>query len=298
MQNEPLTLFIELNNSEFVFAVGKNIEENEFNLIFVNSINNNINNIKNNFDEVNRIIKENIILIEEKLDFTFKEAILLFDNFDSSIINFSGFKKLNGSQLIKENITYILNSLKLKVSESEKEKKILHIFNSKNLLDKKNTDNIPIGLYGDFYSHELSFFLINNNDFKNVKTIFDKCNLKIKKIISKNFLEGIHLIENNENLDNFFKISINEKNSELVYFENSSFKFIQKFNFGSNIIINDISKIIGFDFESTQKIIGNLNLSDDEYLEKDFFKNKNFRKIKKKLLSDVANARFKKFLNY
>ena len=51
--------------------------------------------------------------------------------------------------------------------------------------------------------------------------------------------------------------------------------------FGSNIIINDISKIIGFDFEITQKIIGNLNLSDDEYLEKDFFKNKNFRKIKK-----------------
>ena len=51
MQNEPLKLFIELNNYEFVFAVGKNIEENEFNLIFVNSINNNINNIKNNFDE-------------------------------------------------------------------------------------------------------------------------------------------------------------------------------------------------------------------------------------------------------
>ena len=62
MQNEPLTLFIELNNSEFVFAVGKNIEENEFNLIFVNSINNNTNNIRNNFDEVYRIIKENIII--------------------------------------------------------------------------------------------------------------------------------------------------------------------------------------------------------------------------------------------
>ena len=44
--NEPLTLFIELNNSEFVFAVGKNIEENEFNLIFVNSINNNIITLK------------------------------------------------------------------------------------------------------------------------------------------------------------------------------------------------------------------------------------------------------------
>ena len=42
------------------------------------------------------------------------------------------------SQLAKENITYILNSLKSKINEIENEKIILHIFNSKYLLDKKN----------------------------------------------------------------------------------------------------------------------------------------------------------------
>ena len=57
------------------------------------------------------------------------------DNFDCSVINFSGFKKLNGSQLVKENITYILNSSKSKIDEAEKDKTILHIFNSKFILD-------------------------------------------------------------------------------------------------------------------------------------------------------------------
>ena len=99
-------------------------------------------------------------MIEQKINFIFKEVTLIIDNFRCSVINFSGFKKLNGSQLVKENITYLLNSLKAKINEIEKDKTILHIFNSNYLLDKKNVDNLPIGLFGNFYSHELSFFLI------------------------------------------------------------------------------------------------------------------------------------------
>ena len=49
--------------------------------------------------------------------------------------NISGFKRLNGSQVLKENISYILNSLKLTITENEKQKTILHIFNSKSILD-------------------------------------------------------------------------------------------------------------------------------------------------------------------
>ena len=68
-----------------------------------------------------------------------------------------------------------------------KKKTILHIFNSKFILDQKNIENLPIGLFGNFYSHELSFFLINTNDYKNLQNIFNKSNLRIKKIISKKF---------------------------------------------------------------------------------------------------------------
>ena len=62
---------------------------------------------------------------------------------------------------IFSNITYIINNLKSFVNKIYPDQVILHIFNSKFLLDKKKIENLPIGLFGDFYAHELSFSLIN-----------------------------------------------------------------------------------------------------------------------------------------
>ena len=78
-------------------------------------------------------MKNNIYSIEQKLNFIFKEANVIINNFEYSLINFSGYKKLNGSQLLKENITYIINSLKSKINELEEDRTILHIFNQKYL---------------------------------------------------------------------------------------------------------------------------------------------------------------------
>ena len=187
MQINTPTLFIEINKSEFIFLVGKLDENNIFEIIHKNKkdLKGIIENKVINFEEIKNIIKDQLYNLEQKSDFIFKEVILVINNFDCSIINFSGFKKLNGSQLNKENITYILNVLKTKISEIEKKKTILHIFNSKFILDQKNIENLPIGLFGNFYSHELSFFLINTNDYKNLHNIFNKSNLRIKKLFQK-----------------------------------------------------------------------------------------------------------------
>ena len=48
----------------------------------------------------------------------------------------------------------------------QRKKGVIHIFNSKYILDGQALENLPIGLFGNFYSHELSFFLIKENDFK------------------------------------------------------------------------------------------------------------------------------------
>ena len=299
MQIESPFLIIEINKLNFIFIVGKTDDENNFHLIEeikipISGIN------ENKITELNSIInliKENIFFIENKIDFTFKETIIILNNFECSLLNFSGFKKLNGMQLTKENITYILNSLKSKVDEIEKEKKILHIFNSKYLLDKKNVENLPIGLFGDFYSQELSFFLINKNDHKNLLNIFNTCNLKIKRIIYKDFIEGVELIKNNANLESFFQIKIEENNSQIIFFENSAIKYVQDFNFGSNIIIKDISKVTAMKVDIIKNFLINFDIARDlkgnEFLEKEYFKNDNFRKVKKKLILEVAAARIK-----
>ena len=284
MQNNNPVLFIEINNSNFIFYVIKHLEDKSIKILYEKRIPlQGINNNKiSNFDLISEIFKNNIYSIEKKIDFTFKEAIILIDNLEHTLINLTGYKKLNGSQLSKDNVTYLLNSLKLLINENEKDNTILHIFNSKYLLDKKEIENLPIGLFGNFYSHELSFFMINTNDHKNLNNILNNCNLKLKKIISKNFVDGANFI--NEN-----------KESSLIFFENSSLRFIEDFRFGFEIILKDISKITNLEIENIKNILNDYDFNaenlDKVIIEKKYFKNCNFRKINIKLIKDIAEAR-------
>ena len=301
MQINTPTLIIEIKNSEYIFVVGENNEDNNFKLLYKNIIQTSLTNDNKIFDyeSIYKVLKKNIYLIEQKFNFTFKETILILNNFECSFSNFTGFKKLNGSQLTKENVSYILNSLKSKINELEKNKTILHIFSSKYNLDQKSVENLPIGLFGDFYSQELTFFLINSNDLKNFNNIFNRCNLRIKKILLKSFVEGVNLINKNS-LETFFKIVIKKDYSELIFFENSALKFTQYFNFGSDIIIKDISKITSLKTEVVKKLISNSTFRSESFeqnINEKYFENGNFRKIKKKLIYDIARARIQEMAN-
>ena len=292
-----LTLYLEINNTNYIFFVGNSDEQNNFKIVYKLEVplkgieDNRISDLEN----VYLTLKENIYLIEQNFNHTFKEIIIILDNFNPTFLNVSGYKKLNGTQILRENITYILNNLKSYINLIEAKKNILHIFNSNFYLDNKKIDNLPIGLFGDFYSHELSFVLINSNDYKNLIQIFDKCSLKVEKILIKSFVKGAYINEINNNSETFFQIRIGKNNSKIFYFENNSLKFEQFFKFGTSIIVKDISKIISLETEVVELILKDIdfkdNLYDDEILEENFLKGKKFRKIKKKLIYDIAFAR-------
>ena len=302
MNKDSLILFLEINNLNYIFFVGKKDEENNFQTIFKQEVS--LTGIENDkissLEKVFSTIKQNLYLIEQKLEHTFNEIVLILDNFNLTFLNLTGYKKLNSSQVLRENIIYILNTLKSSVVEIEKKKNILHIFNSKFYLDKKKIENLPIGLFGDFYSHELSFVLINKNDYSNLENILDKCGLKIKKILVKSFISGALTSNNNKNLDTFFNLKINENNSKIFYYENNCIKSEQNFKFGADIIIKDISKITYLNFDTINMILKQMefkeNIKEDELIDKFFFRKTDYRKIKKKLIYDIALARIEEML--
>ena len=296
MNNLP-KLFISIGDLKISLIAGYNDDQNSFKILEklilpIDSIN------ENKFidlDKITNVIKKNIFIIEQKVNYTFKDIIVILNNFEVSFLNLCGFKKLNKTQITKENITYILNSLKSYVDEFEENKKIIHIFNTEYCLDNKKLDNLPIGLFGDFYSHELSFNLMNENDYKNLENIFKKCNLKIKKILLEGFVKGSLINDNNPNIDTFFYIQIENKRSKIFYIENNAIKFEQKFNFGTEIIVNDICKITSLENKSIKRLISEnkniLEVSDKDLLEEKYFINQQYRKIKKNLITKIADAR-------
>ena len=113
----------------------------------------------------------------------------------------------------------------------------------------------------------------------------------------KSFIKGANISDNQNNIDTFFSIEINETNSKIFFFENDSLKFEQNFKFGTEIIVKDISKITALNTEKVRMILNKINLNnqilDDELLEEEFFEENNYRKIKKKLIYEIALARIK-----
>jgi cell division protein FtsA len=297
MNIEDPLLFVEINEINYNFIAGTFDGNQNFKIIDkIIAINKSVNrNQFTNIEEVSTIIKSNVEKIEKKLNYIFKYVTIIIDNFDYSCVNISGFKKLNGSQVLKENISYILNSLKLSINENEEKKSILHIFNSKSVLDGSIVENLPIGLFGDFYIHELSFFLIRENDLKNINQVFNKSNLEIKKVFLKSFSEGVQLINKN-NIETFFKIDIDKEHSKISYFDQASFRYTENFNFGSNIILKDIVKICSIDSDTitallSNKVFDNQKLDEKDLVENKYFTKDNYRKIRKKLILDIVDAR-------
>ena len=101
-------------------------------------------------------------------------------------------------------------------------------------------------------------------------------------------------------LDTFYFLEIGTNDSRIFYFENSCLKFEQNFKFGNEIILKDISKITLLKREIIEKVLNKVELhntiSEEEFIEKDFFEDNNFKKIKKKLIFEIIEARINEIL--
>ena len=112
-----------------------------------------------------------------------------------------------------------------------------------------------------------------------------KCNLKIKRILLESFVKGSYLSDLYQQIENFYYIKINEKTSKIIFVENDSIKFEQKFQFGSEIISKDISKITSLNIDTVEKIIDKNKdiheISEIDLIEEEYFTGSQFRKVKK-----------------
>ena len=64
--------------------------------------------------------------MEEKINHLFTNAIIIINPDKINCINVCGYKKLNGSQVSKEDITYILNDSKL-IALNEEKSSLVHL---------------------------------------------------------------------------------------------------------------------------------------------------------------------------
>ena len=302
--NKPY-LIIDLNDNKVIFFVVSFEQKKNFKVL--KKIILETSGIQNgrviNIGTISQLLKQTISSIEDEINYFFSNVAVIINPNQINCLNVSGYKKLNGSQVSSDDITYILNDIKKIILESENNDYLVHLFNSNFSLDSDNLDNLPIGLFGEFYNQNMTFFLANKNIIRNIKSIFNNCGLNIQKIILKPFAEGIYLLSNNQSDKNFtiFKIEKNRINVSL--FKNKSYVFVEDFSFGFNLIIKDISKLCSLKIEEVENFMKEIELrnviknNNESYLEKKYFYISPYRKIKYQLILDIISARIEELFD-
>ena len=143
----------------------------------------------------------------------------------------------------------------------------------------------------------MTFFLIEKNTLKNIRLLLNNCGINIERIVLKPFVEGINLLANKNLNKNFMTIRIGEERSSLSVFKNQCYVYSEEFSFGTDLLIKDVSKICSLKTEEAKKILNELNFKEDKdldekaILDKKYFVNSPYRKIRLKLVLDIIKAR-------
>jgi len=296
-------LIIDLDDNKIIFFVISYKENKDYELI--KSIEIDSSGINKgrivDVDLVTQSIKKTVTNIEDELNCFFSSASVVINPINTNCLNVSGYKKLNGMQVSKEDITYILNDIKKAITTIEDKHSLIHLFNSSFSLDSDNLENLPIGLFGDFYNQNMTFFLVNKNIIKNLKQVFNNCGINLEKIILKSFAEGINLLLKNQSNKSFIVFKLEENRINISVFRNKSYVLTQDFEFGSDLIIKDVSKLCSLRIEEVEFFLKEVNLKfilekdNESCLDKKYFSSSPYRKIKYQLILDIITARLDEF---
>ena len=297
-------LIAEISDDNIRYLVYKFDEKSQYKILSKKIYKN--NGIKRgkivDFETSAKKINEDIKLIEKESNQTFKNISLVINEPEISSVNLSGFKKLKGSKVDKRDLEYILNEAQISIAQNNRKNSILHIINSYFILDKIKKNKIPLNLHGDHLSLHMTFISLPKNNLKNIKALFDNCDLKIERIIIKPLACGINLLNKKNKKTDFLLINFDKEFSSISFFEESSLVFTKIFPFGTNSIINDISKLCSINENEVRLIIKKIDFAGKidrkNYIDKNLFQESEFKKLSIKHVKEIINARIIEMLDY
>ena len=255
------------------------------------------------FESASKKINNDVRDIEKELNKIFKNISIIINEPETFCTNLSGFKKLNGSKVERKDLEYILNEAKSYILKNQEKNSIIHILNSNFTLDKIKANKIPLGLHGDHLSLHITFISLPTNNLKNIKALFNSCDSKIDRVISKPLVCGLDLLAKNKNTKNFVQINFNKESSSISLFENSSLVFLKIFPFGTNSIYRDVIQLCSINEKEIRNIIKKINLNDkkkveNQFIDKNFFTESDFKKLSVDHLKNIIEARIIDMLDY
>ena len=263
------------------------------------------NSIIVNINDAIDSVRSCLIEAEKKSQINLNKINVLIDPTEIITTRLTKFKKINGSKIEKDDVSFLLKEAKKQVELNNSRLSNIHIFNYKYIVDNKLFKDLPFNIYVDQFSQENVFLSVPKNILKNITEVFHSCDIEIDKFISCSYALGISCFNQDQIDYGCGIVDMGYEKTSLAVFKNSSLVHASSFPIGSNHITKDISRgcyLSEIESELIKKdisIINNLDeeLSNNGFLLDKYFSETKFRKISSKFVRDIISARLDEILN-
>jgi cell division protein FtsA len=159
------------------------------------------NSLITNFDEACKSIRKIIADLEKKAGANINMITVMLEPTEIITTRITKFKKMEGIKIESEDINFLLRESKKQLEKNDKTFSQLHMFNFKYIIDNKIFKELPIDIFCNQLSLENIFVSVPKNILKNIREVFNSCNMEVNKFICPSYATGIYLL-NNSQLEN------------------------------------------------------------------------------------------------
>ena len=258
------------------------------------------NDVVVNLAKASNAVRVCISRAEKKANISLKKVSVLFEQPEFLCTKFSKNIKIDGSQIQKDDIEFLLKEGKRQLILNDRKQSLIHIFNYNYTVDGKDFHEEPIGVYTDSLSHEITFITAPKNNLKNINKVFNDCDIEIERLISQTFALGVKILNNKELEFGSTVINLESEKTSIGLFKNFALIHSATFPIGINHIIKDIAQVCSLNLDESQAVVNDIDFTfvnnkklfdQNDYLNNSYFIKSRFRKISKSLIYNVIKAR-------
>ena len=178
--------YLYLNNTQYIIYVTDN-KTNE--KIYSEKLAIEENSTEFKFRKMDEFLDSNILKIEKKLDSFIKDIYVILDSKEFHSIKLSIKKDNNGNLINSDALIHPLSDLKNLCQSNLFNKKIIHFFIEKYVIDNKFYTSLPENVKCNIFSLDTEFICLSKNLIENIEKILKKYHISINQILSAGYLE-------------------------------------------------------------------------------------------------------------
>jgi len=178
--------YLYLNNTQYIIYVTDNKKNKK---IYFEKFEIEENSIELKLSKLDEFLNSTIFKIEKKLNSFIKNIYIILDSEEFHSIKLSIKKDNNGNLINSDALIHPLSDLKNLCQSNLFNKKIIHFFIEKYVIDNKFYTSLPENVNCNHFSLDTEFICLSKNLIENIEKILKKYHISLNQILSASYLE-------------------------------------------------------------------------------------------------------------